>query len=463
LPDEATALSFYSQPLLDGVVFPAAATAAVLLLAWRPWRRGLAPERTAWGVGLALAAGYLVGHVGVEGGRPPWPPREAVDRLWYLTFAAAALSLLDGWRRCPAWPRWLLRAALWLGAVWALALPALLQPGVGEAVPTLLGLGAAGLLFWAALAAVARRLPGAALPLALLPTAAGTAVLLYRCHSARLAQLAGVVTAALLPVLARSCARPALTVATAPVVLLLPGLWLMARFYCDPPAPVTSLALLTAAALAAGGGCLPGVRRRPAWQRNLLAAALATSLAVLAVAQVGQDSGPGPLVRSRQLQGRFQTVIELLLESVGKVADCLADVALLRRQEVVAGDQRGMAEAGGRLDGRVDERVARVTPAAQVACDHGDDGLAKPLVVTVVLPHDRRSHLGARGIGVREFDHDDVTTSGHDLRPYCCWYCARVGSSRSSSSSRSTISPVTLGSSSSSPLSRSYTSVGTRT
>jgi hypothetical protein len=170
-------------------------------------------------------------------------------------------------------------------------------------VSPLLGLAAAGLLFWAALAALARRLPGAALPLALLPTAAGTAVLLYRCHSARLAQLAGVVAAALLPVLARSCARPALTVAMAPVVLLLPGLWLTGRFYCDPPAPLTSLALLSAAALAAGVGCVPGVRRRPAWQRNLLAAALAILLAVLAVAQVSQGAEQDTCVSS----SRFQT------------------------------------------------------------------------------------------------------------------------------------------------------------
>jgi hypothetical protein len=291
LSDEATALAFYSQPLRAGVVLPAVTAAAVLLLTWRPWRRDLAPERTAWGVGLALAAGYLVGHVGVEGGRPPWPPREAVDRLWYLTFAAAALSLLDGWRRCPAWLRWLLRAGLWLGAVWLLARPALRPPGGGEPVLTLLGLGAVGLLFWAALAAVARHLPGAALPLALLPTAAGSAVLLYRCHSARLAQLAGVVAAALLPVLARSCVRPALTVATAPVVLLLAGLWLLGHFYCDPPAPLTSLALLAAAALAAGAGCLPGVRRLPPWPRNFLTAALAVLLAILAVWQVRSDGG----------------------------------------------------------------------------------------------------------------------------------------------------------------------------
>ncbi len=289
MPDE-TALSFYAQPLLYGVALPAVAAAAVLLLTWRPWRRDLAPERTAWGVGLALAAGYLVGHVGVEGGRPPWPPREAVDRLWYLTSAAAALSLLDGSLRCPAWLRWLLRAALWLGAVWLLAPPALRQSG-GGAVPTLLGLGGAGLRVWGPLAALARRLPGAALPLALLPTAAGTAVLLYRCHSARLAQFAGVVAAALLPVLARSCVRPALTVATAPVVLLLPGLWLMAHFYCDPPAPVTSLALLATAALAAGVGCLPGAPQRPAWQCNLLAALLAVLLAALAVWQVRSAGG----------------------------------------------------------------------------------------------------------------------------------------------------------------------------
>ncbi len=283
-------------------MLPALVAAAVLLLTWRPWRRDLAPESTAWGAGLALVAGYLVGHVTVEGGRPPWPPREAVDRLWYLTFAAAALSLLDGWRRCPAWLCWLLRAALWLGAVWLLSLAALRQSR-GAAVPMLLAVAVAGLLFWAALAAVARPLPGPALPLALLATAAGTAVLLYRCHTARLAQLAGVLTATLLPVMARSCVRPALMLATAPVVLLLPGLWLTARLYAYTTPPTTSLALLAAAALTAGVGCLPGVRRRPAWQRNLLAAALATLLAALAVWQVPNEGGVDTLLRSGHDQG----------------------------------------------------------------------------------------------------------------------------------------------------------------
>jgi hypothetical protein len=291
LPDETTALSFYSQPLLYGIALPAAASAAVLLLTWRPWRRGLPPERTAWGVGLALAAGYLAGHFGIDG-RPPCPPREATDWLWYLTFAAAALGLLDGWR--PAWVRWLLRAALWLGAVWVLARPALRSDD--GAVPTLLVAAAAGPLFWAALAALARRLPGPTLPLVLLPTAVGSAVLLYRCHSAKLAQLAGVVAASLLPVLARSCVRPKLAVATAPVVLLLPGLWLTGRLYCDPPAPRTSLALLAAAALTPVVGCLPGVRRLPVWPRNLLATALAALLATTAVWQVRSEDGAGAFV-----------------------------------------------------------------------------------------------------------------------------------------------------------------------
>jgi hypothetical protein len=312
VPDETTALSFYSQPLLYGALLPAVAVAAVLLLTWRPWRRDLPPERTAWGVGLALAAGYLVGHVGIDG-RPPWPPREATDWLWYLTFAAGALSLLDGWRLCPTWLRWPPRAALWLGAVWVLARPSL---GPGDAtVPTLLVAGAAGLLFWAALAALARRLPGPALPLALLPAAAGTAVLLYRCHSAKLAQLAGVVAAALLPVLARSCVRPTLTMATAPVALLLPGLWLTGYCYCDPPAPPASLALLAAAALAAGALCLPGVRRLSAWPRNLLAAALAALLAGLAVVQVRQEAAADTILFQGSSRAAFKLALSCCLRA----------------------------------------------------------------------------------------------------------------------------------------------------
>src|SRR5262249_16869503 len=103
-------------------------------------------------------------------------------------------------------------------------------------------------------------------------------------------------------------------------------------------------------------------------------------------------------IASRQLQGCFQAVIELLFEGVGQRTDGLADVRLLRRQEVVAGDQRGIAEARGRFGSRIDEDVTWVAAATQITRDHGDNGLAESLVVSVVLHHDRGANLGPRRI-----------------------------------------------------------------
>jgi hypothetical protein len=141
-----------------------------------------------------------------------------------------------------------------------------------------LGRAAAGLLYGAALDAQARRLPGPVLPLALLLSAAGTAAVLGTGYSLKQTQLAGLVAAALLPVALRAALRPGLTLATPTVLVLLPGLWLIAHFYNDPPPTPTSLALLAAAGLAGGAGWLP---LRGVW-RGLLGVVAAALLAAAA-------------------------------------------------------------------------------------------------------------------------------------------------------------------------------------
>jgi hypothetical protein len=260
-----------------------------LLPAWLVQRRRPAPAPRVRGGALAVGAGYLAGQVGVDA-RPPYPPREATDWLWYLTFAAVALGLLDAWKSCPSWLRWLLRSLLWLTAVWVL-LPTASGPaaGRGERVAWLAGLGAAGLACWAALEAQARRLPGAALPLTWLVVAQGSGIVLYLGHSGKLAQFAGALAAALVPVLFRSGCRPALAPATLPVALLLPGLWLTGYFYAGAPAP--SLALLAVASLAGGLGGVGVLRRLPSGPRAALGAAVA-SLLVAAAVLVARNASP---------------------------------------------------------------------------------------------------------------------------------------------------------------------------
>jgi hypothetical protein len=266
-----------------GVALPALTSFGVLLASWPLWRRATNPERGAGPIALALGAGYAIGHVGIEGWRP-FPPREAADRLWYLVGAAVALSLLDIWRSCPPWLRWASRALLWLAVVWLLLPASIRKVGTqGELAAWLFGLGTAGLLFWAALAATVRHSPGVLSPLLLLITSAGTTGVLYYAHSLKYTQLAGAVTTVLAPILLRSACRPPAPMPTAPVMVLLPGLWLVGYFYAGFDAsPLPSLALLAAATLTGGIAILPGIREMPSWQRFLLCGLLASLLTWLA-------------------------------------------------------------------------------------------------------------------------------------------------------------------------------------
>jgi hypothetical protein len=280
VPPETDGSSFYLQPALYGIALPAAVSAAVLLVTQLFARRITAAERTPRG-GLALGAGYLVGQVAIDT-RPPLPPREASDWIWYFTIAAILLGLADVSRGCPPWLRWLLRAVLWLAFVWVLLpLGVRAEETPGEVRAWLAGLGQAGLVFWALLDIPARRLPGASLPLTLLIVAAGSAVVLTFSFSAKLGQFAGAFAAAMIPVLVATWWRPGRPLATGPAMVILPGLWLATFFYATPQR--TSLVLLAAAALSGGLGCVPGVRRLPPWARTLLSGVVAAALAAVAV------------------------------------------------------------------------------------------------------------------------------------------------------------------------------------
>jgi hypothetical protein len=122
-----------------------------------------------------------------------------------------------------------------------------------------------------------------------LVVAQGSGIVLYLGHSAKLAQFAGALAAAHVPVLLRSGCRPVLAPATLPAALLLPGLCLTGYFYADAPAP--SLVLLAVASLAGGLGGVGVLRRLPSWLRAVLSAAVA-SLLVAAAVLVARNASP---------------------------------------------------------------------------------------------------------------------------------------------------------------------------
>jgi hypothetical protein len=280
VPPETDGNSFYLQLALYGIALPLVVSAAVLLVTWLLARRIFPAGRTPCG-GFALGAGYLVGQVAIDT-RPPFPPREASDWIWYFTIAAVILGLADIWRACPAWLRWVLRAVLWLAFIWVILPPEVrAERSRAQVIAWLAALGAGGLAFWAALDIPARRFPGSSLPLTLVIVAAGSAVVLTYSFSAKLGQFAGAFAAAMVPVLVAAWWRPGRPLATAPAMVILPGLWLDALFYAQPQR--SSLILLAVTALSGGLGWTPGVRRLPPWTRTLLSAVVAAALVGVAV------------------------------------------------------------------------------------------------------------------------------------------------------------------------------------
>jgi hypothetical protein len=256
-----------------GAALPSLVSTAVLLASW-------SFRRHAGSIALALGLGCAVGQLGVEGIRA-FPPREVADRLFYLLPAAVVLGILDIRR---VWLRGALCGVLWLAVVWFVLPPALREKANLSALASwFFGLGLVGLLFWAMLALTSRRLPGATLPLILLIVAVGTVGVLSHGHSITLTRLTGVLAAALLSILIRSACGSPVVLATAPIMVLLPGVWLRSYFYDYKPPATASFLLLAAASLTGALGLLPGIRLLAAWRRCLLCAVAASLLAAAAV------------------------------------------------------------------------------------------------------------------------------------------------------------------------------------
>jgi hypothetical protein len=284
------AISLRTLILWNGLIIPALFSAALLLGSRPLWRRATIPQAGTWPLALAVGLGFVIGHVRIEGWRP-FPPREAADRLGYLALMAVPLSFLDLWRSCPAWLRWVLHASLWMALVWSMLPPSLAKESSwAEVGRWLVGLGVVGLIFWTVLAYSARRLPGALIPFVVLIASLGTVGALHAGHSLKLTQLAGVLAATLLPVLIRSAALPRAEMAIAPVMVLLPGLWLMSYFYSDGEHLVRSFALLALAAISGALGFMPGTKSLAPCLKSLIGAAAAIVLAVMAVVLAHRSS-----------------------------------------------------------------------------------------------------------------------------------------------------------------------------
>ena len=304
-----------------GVFLPFLSSAYVLLASWPLWRRA-DPNKATWPLALAFGAGYAAGHVGIAGW-PDAPPHDAADKLCYLSLAAVLLVFLDVWRSCPRGLRGMAWAMFSLAAL-GLLLPASLRAevGTGKWLRWLAGLGAAGWLFGAMLAATARRLPGLTVPLVLFIASAGTTAVLGFGYSFKYAQLAGVVTAAQLPILLRGLFQPPVVMPVTPLMVILPGLWLLSYFYSYEPPPVGSFAALAAAVLSGSIGLLPGIRRLARWKRCLLGGLSASLLTWLAISTAQKAQGKHEALLRSQSQRNAVTINEVFCRN--DTPDCEA-------------------------------------------------------------------------------------------------------------------------------------------
>lgn len=266
---------------LKSVALPAAVAAiAFVLCRWATRRMG-SERRDGVAVSIALALGYVAGHLAIAW--PAFPPLEVTDRLVWLAAVAVAGGLFASVTAPRAWPRWLPRLVLP-----ALVIAAILGPIFHDTSQTwngalwMLGLGVALVVSWVNLDALSSRLPTTALGLPLAMIAFGAAAALTLSGSIVLGQLSAALAASVAAVTVLDRRATSLPDSAAVYSSILGALLLNGFVYSElPTAP--SL-LLSAAPLALWVTRIGPIQRRRTWLVTLVALAVALVPVVVAVA-----------------------------------------------------------------------------------------------------------------------------------------------------------------------------------
>jgi len=203
---------------------------------------------------LAIGAGYLVAHILLNRGVPPFPPTDSIHWLFY--FALLGIGL--GWlAELPADYRWLWGSLglLWLGWLMVLGFKPLLESGYwapwsGARIILLLTLAA--WLLMVLVAPIGEQERGAGLPFLLATLGGLSAGLIFYNKSALLGQLAGSLGAVLGMGVLMSWVMRGFQLgrgAVALALLLMALLWSMAYGYAELPAHFLALLYLTGVSL----------------------------------------------------------------------------------------------------------------------------------------------------------------------------------------------------------------------
>ncbi len=266
------------QLVLQGI-WPAVVLAlAALVPSYRLWRRDRTVAGCDWGVALAVGGGFLAGGVGAAGIPDRWP----LEKWEWLFVAVAVLtgaSLLLALRSWRPW-RWLLGPSATL-----LAVVLLTPPGTGHLWETgeavawvwkLLTAATVGLV-WLATEPLARRRPGASLPLALLVAVTGGSMVLMLSGNDVLARTLGAAAAALGVCVVVAWRRPSFALtggATAVLAVTLVGLLSLGRSYSYSEVPLPAYVLPAFAPMLLWIAELPLLAKLRPWQVVLVRLAL---------------------------------------------------------------------------------------------------------------------------------------------------------------------------------------------
>jgi hypothetical protein len=275
-----------AELLLRALVYGGLLPAAVAVLVLRPAlvRPGLGVSAVRALGACAAAGGFLAGYAALGEYHDPW------HWLPWLGLAAAVVTAVP----LPAPARAVLFAGVAALAAWLL-LPPVDENGQPWPWAVRLALPA-GALALGLLAPLVRRRPGPLVPALWALTAAAGAGVLERADLAKLAELTGVLAAALAGVALvawRAPGRPVAHGAVPVAAVLLPGLMAEGRFQTFSAVPAASFALAAAAPLGLAVAELPGLRALPPRGRGAvraLAVLVPLSAAVaLAVATAAEE------------------------------------------------------------------------------------------------------------------------------------------------------------------------------
>jgi hypothetical protein len=260
--------------LLWGALLPAVAAGALLAFA------GFAGGRAAaggWGGALAVGGAYVAGHVGLFGW-PSFPPAEATKWFPYLAIAASLVGAVESTPRCRPAVRWLVRLVIGAVALWEM----FSVVGAGAFAASLVAV----LVFLGSIGVLERRLGRASFLLVLAVTGTAASVAIVLSGSALVAQLGGVLAAALGALFPFALAGwPSGSWGRGvvfPAALVLASLVLVAHFYAE--LSVAGAVLLGVAPSASWVGEAGPVRRLHPWQAALVRGAAVAVVAGAAVA-----------------------------------------------------------------------------------------------------------------------------------------------------------------------------------